>query len=192
MTISRRGMLMSAAAGVLPRILHAADQADQSRMIVRSPRPEDLEMPLDGFTDWLTPIDRFFVRCHTYTPKVNLNEWSLKIDGVVEQPITLAMGDLKKFPRTEAGGRGFGYVPETDAASTGRAFPVLSGISARLETRVGRAYAFATFYRRPVSRLRPNKFFWTAPTSRLGRCPIFSAPSLPPRRFIPILCWPTK
>jgi len=108
-------MLMSAAAGVLPRVLRAADQADQSRMIVRSPRPEDLEMPLDGFTDWLTPIDRFFVRCHTYTPKVNLSEWSLKIDGVVEQPITLAMDDLKKFPRTE-------LVGVLECAGNGRSF----------------------------------------------------------------------
>ena len=115
MTISRRSMLMSAAAGVLPRVLRGADQADQSRMIVRSPRPEDLEMPLDGFTDWLTPIDRFFVRCHTYTPKVNIGEWSLKIDGVVEQPITLAMSDLKKFPRTE-------LVGVLECAGNGRSF----------------------------------------------------------------------
>src|ERR1700730_5262742 len=112
MTISRRWMLMSAAAGVLPRVLRAADQ---SWMIVRSPQPEDLEMPLDGFTDWLTPIDRFFVRCHTYTPKVNLSEWSLKIDGVVEQPIPLAMGDLKKFPRTE-------LVGVLECAGNGRSF----------------------------------------------------------------------
>ena len=41
--------------------------------------------------------DRLFVRCHTYAPKVDLNEWSLKIDGVVEQP----MADLKKLPRVE-------------------------------------------------------------------------------------------
>src|SRR5690348_10860043 len=71
-TLSRRKLLMAVAAGVAPRLIHAADQADQSRMIVRSPKPEDLEMPLDGFKDWITPIDRFFVRCHTYTPKVNL------------------------------------------------------------------------------------------------------------------------
>ena len=94
-------LFAGAAAAVLPRFLRAADQADQSRMIVRSPRPEDLEMPLDGFTDWITPIDRFFVRCHTYTPKVSLSEWSLKIDGKVDRPLTLTMDDLKKLPRVE-------------------------------------------------------------------------------------------
>src|ERR1700729_4114278 len=97
-TMSRRMLMAGAAAAVLPRFLRAADQ---SRMIVRSPRPEDLEMPLDGFTDWITPIDRFFVRCHTYTPKVSLNEWSLKIDGKVDRPSTLTMDDLRKLPQVD-------------------------------------------------------------------------------------------
>jgi sulfite oxidase len=101
MNISRRGLFAGAIAAALPGILRAADQADRSRMIVRSPGPEDLEMPLDGFTDWITPVDRFFVRCHTYTPQVNLSEWNLKIDGVVERPTTLTMDDLKKLPRVE-------------------------------------------------------------------------------------------
>ena len=115
MTISRRKLFAGAAAAVLPRLLRAADQADQSRMIVRSPRPEDLEMPLDGFTDWITPIDRFFVRCHTYTPQVNLREWTLKVDGVVGQPMTLTMDDLKKLPRVE-------LVGVLECAGNGRSF----------------------------------------------------------------------
>ena len=115
MTISRRKLFAGAAAAVLPRLLRAAEQADQSRMIVRSPRPEDLEMTLNGFTDWITPIDRFFVRCHTYTPKVNLSEWRLKVDGVVEQPMTLTMDDLKKLPRVE-------LVGVLECAGNGRGF----------------------------------------------------------------------
>jgi DMSO/TMAO reductase YedYZ molybdopterin-dependent catalytic subunit len=103
-TISRRGLFAGAIAAALPRILGGEHQADSSRMTVLSPKPEDLEMPLDGFTEWITPVDRFFVRCHTYTPKVNLNEWSLKIDGVVEHPMTLTMADLKKLPRVELAG----------------------------------------------------------------------------------------
>src|ERR1700676_3261020 len=101
MTISRRMLLVSAAAAALPRMNRAAVQTDQSRMFVRSPRPEDVEMPLDGFTDWITPIDRFFVRCHSYTPQVTLSEWGLKIDGRVDHPMTLTMDELKKLPRVE-------------------------------------------------------------------------------------------
>lgn len=115
MRVSRRALFISATAAMLPKILGGADEADQSRMMVRSPRPEDLEMPLDGFTDWITPVDRFFVRCHTYTPKVNLNEWSLKIDGRVDRPITLTMDDLKKLPRVE-------MVAVLECAGNGRRF----------------------------------------------------------------------
>ena len=84
-------------------------------MLVRSPKPEDLEMPLDGFTDWITPIDRFFVRCHTYTPTVKLSDWSLKIDGKVDHPQTLTMADLKKLPRVE-------QVAVLECAGNGRQF----------------------------------------------------------------------
>jgi DMSO/TMAO reductase YedYZ molybdopterin-dependent catalytic subunit len=87
-------------------------------MIVRSSRPEDLEMPLDGFGMWLTPVERFFVRCHTFIPKVDSREWNLKVGGLVDHPITLTMEDIKKFPRIEmasvlecaGSGRGF-YQP---------------------------------------------------------------------------------
>ena len=72
-------------------------------------------MPLDGFLDWITPIDRFFVRSHTYTPSVNLNDWSLKIDGKVDRPMTLSMADLRKLPRVE-------MVAVLECAGNGRSF----------------------------------------------------------------------
>ncbi len=113
MKLSRRNLFLVAAAGVLPRLNHAADA---SRMIVLSSRPEDLEMPLDGFKDWITPIDRFFVRCHTYTPeRPNLSEWKLKVDGVVNQALSLSMDDLKKLPRVE-------LVSVLECAGNGRSF----------------------------------------------------------------------
>lgn len=99
MDITRRNLLLAAGAAAFSRTTGAADL---SRMIVHSSRPEDLEMPLDGFDQWITPVDRFFVRCHTYTPEtLNLSDWRLKIDGVVNQPLTLSMDDLKKLPRVE-------------------------------------------------------------------------------------------
>lgn len=115
MQVSRRTFFASVTAAILPRVMGAADYADQSRMIIHSPKPEDLEMPLDGFADWITPVDRFFVRCHTYTPQVNLSEWSLKIDGKVDRPVTLTLDDLKKLPRVE-------LVAVLECAGNGRGF----------------------------------------------------------------------
>jgi sulfite oxidase len=111
--LTRRRLFLAAAAGAFPRL---ADSADLSKMMVRSSRPEDLEMPLDGFNQWITPIDQFFVRCHTYTPEPpKLAEWRLKLDGVVNQPVMLAMDDLKKMPRVE-------MVAVLECAGNGRSF----------------------------------------------------------------------
>ncbi|HYL37619.1 MAG TPA: molybdopterin-dependent oxidoreductase [Bryobacteraceae bacterium] len=83
---------------------------------MRSPKPADLEMPLGGFGQWITPVDLFFVRCHTYTPeRANLADWKLKLDGVVNQPLALTMDDLKHFPRVE-------LVAVLECAGNGRAF----------------------------------------------------------------------
>lgn len=64
-------------AGVLLRPATGRAQRD---MLVRSIRPEDLEMPLSGFVDYITPIERFFVRTHVPAPHVDLNDWRLKVE----------------------------------------------------------------------------------------------------------------
>jgi sulfite oxidase len=123
MELTRRQLMIAVAGTWAQRtMLGGDDKADPSRMIVRSPRPEDLEMPLDGFAEWITPIDRFFVRCHTYTPKVEIADWKLKIDGLVDNPSTLTMQDLKKLPRTE-------LVGVLECAGSGRSFyrPTVAG-----------------------------------------------------------------
>ena len=113
MNLNRRNFFAATAAGLLSR---ASSAADLSKMTVRSERPEDLEMPLDGFREWITPLDRFFVRCHTYLPEpAKLPDWTLKLDGVVNQPLTLSMDDLKKFPRVE-------MVAVLECAGNGRSF----------------------------------------------------------------------
>src|ERR1700730_5410816 len=113
MNLTRRRLFLAAASGLLPRF---ASPADLSKMITPSPRPAYLEMPLDGFHDWITPVDRFFVRCHTYFPeRVNLSDWRMKIDGVVNQPLTLTMDDLKTLPRVE-------LVGVLECAGNGRSF----------------------------------------------------------------------
>ena len=50
-------------------------------MLVRSARPEDLEMPLSGFSDYITPIDRFFVRSHVYTPRIDIGAVAIDSRG---------------------------------------------------------------------------------------------------------------
>ena len=98
--------------------------AQQKRdMIVRSTRPEDLEMPLTGFSDYITPIDHFFVRTHVYEPKVDIVSWKLKVEGSVGTPLTLTMDDLRKMPAVE-------LIAVTECAGNGRSFyePTVPGL----------------------------------------------------------------
>ena len=96
---------------------------EKTGMNVLSKRPEDLEMPLSGFSDYITPIEHFFVRTHVYVPTVNLNDWRLSVDGEVATPLTLTMDDLKKLPSTE-------LVSVVECAGNGRGFadPPVAGL----------------------------------------------------------------
>ena len=89
----RKFLLLAAAAGFAP-------QGPRS-MIVRSVRPEDIEMPPDGFGDFITPIEKFFVRTHVAVPRVDLADWRLKVDGHVSEPLTLTMDDIRRMPSFE-------------------------------------------------------------------------------------------
>ena len=102
--------------------LAAADR-DKQNMIVRSVRPEDLEMPLDGFATWITPVERFFVRSHMYVPTVEAASWKLNVGGEVATPLTLAMEDLRKMPAVEV-------VSVLECAGNGRSFyePTITGM----------------------------------------------------------------
>ncbi len=89
----------SAALPALP--FDEAPAAKKSGMIVRAARPEDLEMPLEFFDNYLTPAEHFFVRTHTYAPNVDAAEWRLSIGGLVNQPVTLSLADVKQLPRVD-------------------------------------------------------------------------------------------
>jgi DMSO/TMAO reductase YedYZ molybdopterin-dependent catalytic subunit len=100
MRLSRRDLLLLTGWAAALR----AQEPVKRDMIVRSARPEDLEMPLDGFNTWLTPVERFFVRSHVYTPVVDAGKWRLEIQGQVRKRLTLELAELKRFPRVELAG----------------------------------------------------------------------------------------
>jgi sulfite oxidase len=92
-------------------------------MIVRSARPEDLEMPPAGFGNFITPIENFFVRTHVAVPKMDIAEWRLKVEGHVSVPLTLTMDDLRRMPSVE-------LISVLECAGNGRAFydPPVAGL----------------------------------------------------------------
>ena len=113
--LGRREFVTMLAAGLLWR------QKPQD-MTVRSARPEDLEMPPSGFQDFITPIEKFFVRSHVTVPNVDLAGWRLKVEGHVATPLALSMDDLRKMPSVE-------LVSVLECSGNGRSFsPTVPGL----------------------------------------------------------------
>jgi len=63
-------------------------------VIVRQLKWEELD-------SWLTPEDQFFVIKHFNQPELNERDWQLEISGLVAQPMTLTLDDLKARDRQE-------------------------------------------------------------------------------------------
>jgi len=107
---SRREFLKTAsgvalAAGAAnPFLAWAADSSPiaipgEDGMIVRSYRFFDLETPVGYLTEWITPVNHFYVRNHMFEPaKIDAARWKLTIVGEVEKPLTLTLADLGKIP----------------------------------------------------------------------------------------------
>ena len=118
-----RAGLGSAALATLPHWARAALAAGgPSDLIVRNDRPEHWETTLEALgASWLTRNDRFFVRSHLSTPRIDPRDWRLAVSGLVRAPLSLSLGELTSLPQTEAvhtlecagNGRGLLRMPST-------------------------------------------------------------------------------
>ena len=92
-------------------------------MIVREKEPQNLEMPFGSLDSFLTPVERFYVRCHHPIPEMDPESWRLKIEGEVEKPFALTYSELTEMEtRTitvtmECAGNGRAFLePQRDGA----------------------------------------------------------------------------
>jgi DMSO/TMAO reductase YedYZ molybdopterin-dependent catalytic subunit len=179
MLSSRRSVLKLLPMAAMAK-LRAAD------MIVRSARPEDFEMPLDGFSTWITPVERFFVRTHVYTPKVEMARWQLRLEGQVAQPLTLSLADLLKFPRAE-------LVSVLECAGNGRAFfrPQVAGLQWENGS-VGNArwtgVRLVDVLKKTGYQPNAKEVLFNGADEPIGTMPDFMRAIPSQRRFIPTLC----
>jgi len=133
-TLTRRGFLIATGAAVsvaLQPRRAATQQAappappvpGKERLIVRSPRPINLETGLADLTSYYTPEELFFVRNNYDAAPVDPSLWALKIEGEIDNPVVLRLDDLKRLPV-------FAQDVTLECAGNGRAFhkPRASGI----------------------------------------------------------------
>jgi DMSO/TMAO reductase YedYZ molybdopterin-dependent catalytic subunit len=73
--------------------------------IVLSEQPLVLETPLEKLDGFITPTKSFYVRSHFPIPKIDKNEWRLRVEGEVEKRFEINYDELtklesKKIPAT--------------------------------------------------------------------------------------------
>jgi DMSO/TMAO reductase YedYZ molybdopterin-dependent catalytic subunit len=173
MVLSRRHFFLLSAAA----LLQPGTSGGKRDMIVRSARPLDLEMPIEGFSDYITPLDRFFVRSHVYTPRVDIGQWHLTIDGEVANALTLTMDDLRRMPSVE-------LVSVLECAGNGRGFyePSMPGLQwghGAVGNGRWRGVRLADVLKRAGLKASPREVLFNGADTPLGTMPDF-------QRSIPI------
>jgi DMSO/TMAO reductase YedYZ molybdopterin-dependent catalytic subunit len=64
-------------------------------VIIREREPANLEMPFATLDGFITPNERFYVRCHFPVPQIEVRDWRLKIEGAVDRPFELSYDQIR-------------------------------------------------------------------------------------------------
>ncbi len=60
-----------------------------------APVPAGVQSPVPGVTPWLTPSNEFYrIDTALSVPEINIDDWELRVHGMVEQEVTLTFKDL--------------------------------------------------------------------------------------------------
>ena len=60
--------------------------------------PENSETPLENVRSWVTPTRLFFVRNHSEPPEIDVENWRLSVEGLVDNALSLSWDDLMELP----------------------------------------------------------------------------------------------
>ncbi|HJW94733.1 MAG TPA: sulfite oxidase [Thermoanaerobaculia bacterium] len=101
----RRFLQLSAAASLVPGALivntNEPRAASREYLLQMNGYAVNAETPLELLTDYITPVELFFVRSHWIPRTPTLRQWSLTVDGEVGESLKLSVDDLKKMRVTE-------------------------------------------------------------------------------------------
>ena len=67
-------------------------------LIIRQKDPNNLEMPFDQLSDFITPTELFYIRSHFPTPELNPVAYRLSIRGAVRNELSLSYADIRAMP----------------------------------------------------------------------------------------------
>jgi DMSO/TMAO reductase YedYZ molybdopterin-dependent catalytic subunit len=70
---------------------------------IDDPPPERVanQQTWEKLDSWITPNDQFFSIAHYNRPEIDSTGWQLQVGGLVSQPLTFTLDELKTLPRQE-------------------------------------------------------------------------------------------
>jgi sulfite oxidase len=76
-------------------------RSKHDRFVVHQEKPLNGGSPVDLLCDSeITPVSRFYVRSHAPVPQVDPSEYRLVVQGLVENPLSLSLDDIKQnYPK---------------------------------------------------------------------------------------------
>jgi DMSO/TMAO reductase YedYZ molybdopterin-dependent catalytic subunit len=100
----------------IPLLAQAQDGWGKDGLTRHSVRPPDYETPVALLDSFITPIERFYVRCHLPVPSgLDAATWALRVEGEVGSPLSLSLNDIRQLPAVtttvtlECAGNGRGF-----------------------------------------------------------------------------------
>ena len=100
---------------------------ESSTLLTVADDPLCKEASLPSLDSWITPTDRYYIRNHfSHVPALDLSSWRLEIDGLVDQPLTLAFDDVARLP-----GRELAFTMECAGNSRSYVTPPAEGLAFR-------------------------------------------------------------
>lgn len=97
--------------------------APAETLISRSVEPLNQEMPFSSLQEFVTPGEKFYVRCHFPVPEMDVASWRLRVEGAVKTPLELNFAELRALPQDT-------IMATMECAGNGRSFlqPKVKGV----------------------------------------------------------------
>jgi sulfite oxidase len=99
-TLGRRTFLKGLVLGsaTLPLWQHSANAIEKpASVLVHGTNPMNSEPFLpDLVRSWVTPTEKFYVRSHAPVPQIDADSFRLKIEGLVDRPLSISLRELRE------------------------------------------------------------------------------------------------
>ncbi len=87
------------AAGITKDPWHTQPHPQPATLVMIDQEPFVGETPMEAIQNWITPNALYYARNHFETASIDVNQWTLDVDGLVSKPLSLTYSDILELPQ---------------------------------------------------------------------------------------------